>query len=59
MYEMCLGSGQRADADVHPCTFECEVIRAPSRLPFEHAFYPMTIVTYFAYNCIDERNPTE
>ena len=47
MYEICLGSGQRANADVHPCTFEREVIWASSRLAFERAFYPMTYYVTF------------
>ena len=47
MYEICLGSGQRADADMHPCTFEREVIWAPNRLAFERAFYPMTFSKTF------------
>ena len=40
-----LGSGQRAN--VHPCTFEGEVIWAPSRLAFERVFYRMTIKKSF------------
>ena len=40
-YEMVSEAlGQRAD--VHPCTFEREVIWAPSRFAFEREFYTMT-----------------
>ena len=39
----CLGSGQCADVRLHLCTFEREVIWAPSRLVCKHAFYPMTL----------------
>ena len=47
-----LGSGQCADADVHPCTFECEVSWAPSSLAFERAFYPMTVLLTSSYKIL-------